>query len=699
MKDIDINRLLNPATVAVVGASETEGKAGMIIMKNLLRSKARLYPVNPSYETILHIPAASSIKDLPQGLDLAIITLNAKMSVAAAREAAEAGTAFIIIVAGGFGETGSSGKAYEQELKDIAKQTGSRILGPNSLGVFVPDSKLDTIFVEHGDEALADGGGIAFISQSGSVGVESLGLASNTGYGMRAFIGTGNKTDLSELDFMDWFARDPSTACLALYLESIEGGREFLDKAAKISSDKPVVVLKAGRTEAGAAAAGSHTGRLAGSDAVTGGAFRQSGIQRAWDDEELCDASKVLSMLKPADGNRVAVVTPAGGFGVMCTDYIDTAGTRADLKMAELSAGTVRRIKESTFEFASCANPVDLTASADDDMFIDTIEALLADDGVDIVICIALFAAPTITGKLVPRLSETIRNASKPVIVFTEYGPFTDRYLLDFYRNGIAGFPSIGRAVRAARFLVERGNLLKERKNCEAGPACSKDVPESEIYLSWLESLRTAGKPDEFEVKGLLRDFGLFTPAEKRIPPEHPVSVPDDLRFPVVLKVCSPDILHKTEHGGVVLNVGREDFESKAEGLREIFPGEPLLVSEMISYEGSEMIVGALSDSSFGPAVMAGAGGILTELYRDTAFRLAPCSPETASAMLGELQIAPLFSAYRGSSMDKNKLAETISCFSELAAVVCGRGGQIDINPLVWDGENWLVLDAKIVTK
>ena len=219
--------------------------------------------MNPAYETVMHIPAAASISELPRGIDLAIITLNAGMSVKAAREAAEAGTA--IHNSGGRRFRGNrlgSGRKHEEELKSIAEGTGSRILGPNSLGVFVPHSALDTIFVEHGDESLADGGSIAFISQSGSVGVESLGLASNTGYGMRAFIGTGNKTDLSELDFMDWFRDDPDTNCLALYLESIEGGRSFLEKAGRIAGEKPVVVLKAGRTEAGAAAAGSHTGRL-----------------------------------------------------------------------------------------------------------------------------------------------------------------------------------------------------------------------------------------------------------------------------------------------------------------------------------------------------------------------------------------------------------------------------------------------------
>ncbi|MBI9108160.1 MAG: acetate--CoA ligase family protein [Spirochaetales bacterium] len=704
MKKTDINRLINPASIAVIGASETEGKPGTIIMRNLLRSKARLYPVNPAYETVMHIPSVSSVEQLPPNLDIAIITLKAELAVKAAAECALAGTAFIIIVAGGFGETGSSGRAQEDVLRKIVETSKSRILGPNSLGIFVPEANLDTIFVEHGDKALSAGGSIAFISQSGSVGVESLGLASNTGYGMRAFIGTGNKIDLSEMDFLDWFFNDKRTDCIALYLESIEGGRDFLELSGSGAEEKPVVVLKAGRTAAGAAAAGSHTGRLAGSDSVINGAFKQYGIQRAWDDEELCDATKVLSMLKPAVGNRVAVLTPAGGFGVMCTDYIDTTGTRADLQMAVLSPETVAIIKEKTFPFASCINPVDFTASGTDRMFIDTIQALLADQGVDIIICIALFAAPAITNDLIPALANTIKMADKPVLVFTEYGPFTEKYLLDFYNHGIAGFPSISRVVRAARFLVERGKLRKTMRCTDssgAGRYCGESSKEIEVitecYKKWMAELKTPGKPDELEAKEFLAAAGLRIPEKQLILPEDGPEVLTGLHFPIVLKVCSPDILHKTDRGGVRLNIGPEEITNEITMMRQAFPGEPLIASPMVKINGPEMILGALHDPTFGASVMAGAGGILTELYRDTAFRLAPCSRENAESMLDELKIAPVLSGFRGSSLDKGKLAETISRFSLAASVVCANGGQIDINPIVWNGEDWIILDAKII--
>lgn len=460
-KHDDIGILLKPETIAVIGASGTKGKVGNIIFRALRHFDANLYPVNPKEKEILGYKSYPAVTDIPGPVDVAIVTVSAEKTVKITEECGRKGVAYIIIVAGGFGEIGEQGKAYEEKLKELSVTYGFRILGPNSLGVFVPETGLDTIFVEHGNKALAEGGGTAFITQSGSVGVESLGLASNTGYGMRAFIGLGNKIDLDELDFLRYFGGDDKTDCLALYVESIEKGRIFLEEARNISRTKPVVVLKAGRTPAGVCAVSSHTGRLAGSDKVISGAFRQYGIQRALDDEELCDATKALSILPPAKSNRVAVLTGAGGFGVMCTDYVESADRRATLTMAKLSERTENKIREKAVPFAACHNPVDLTAVMDNEMFIHSLNALIKDEGADIVICIAFFAPSTISYDLIGEIAETVKGCEKPVLVFTEYGPYTERYLKEFYKNGVIGFPSLHRTVRAARFLVERGKILE----------------------------------------------------------------------------------------------------------------------------------------------------------------------------------------------------------------------------------------------
>jgi len=457
----DLARLLDPRSVAVIGATDTEGRPGRIVFEMLLASGRVLHPVNPGKREIFGHPACSRIAELPPGIDVAVITVAARAAVEAAEECARHGIPFLIILAGGFGETGVEGRALEERLRAIPAAHPCRILGPNSLGLFLPSVKLDTIFVEHGDRALAGGGSVAFITQSGSVGVESLGLASNTGFGMHAFVGLGNKCDLNELDFLRHFGRVPQVRCLAFYLESFDGGREFLGEAREVAREKPVIVLKAGRTASAVSAVSSHTGRLAGSSQVAAGAFRQFGIVSTLDDEELCDAAKTLSMLPPAGGNRVAVLTPAGGYGVMCADSIESRMRGVSLAMASLQESTRDRIRRSSFPFASCRNPVDLTASANDAMFGESIDALLEDPGVDILVCVAFFAPPGISDGLVDEIARRAVGSRKPVLVFTQYGPYTDSYLRRLYQAGVVGFPSVRRTVRAASFLVERAGILK----------------------------------------------------------------------------------------------------------------------------------------------------------------------------------------------------------------------------------------------
>ncbi len=456
----DLKPLFYPETVAVIGASNTPGKIGHIILKVLKSSVKKLYPVNPRENEILGLKVYNRIEDLPENISMAVITISAVHAVEAVRSCAQKGVKIAVIVSGGFGETGEKGLLLEDELRTIHKEYGIRLMGPNSLGIFLPETGLDTIFVEHGDKALSGGGGIAFITQSGSVGTEALGIASNTGYGMRAFIGLGNKVDLTETDFLEYFSRDNDTNCLAFYSESIDDGKIFLENAREVSKKKAIIILKAGRTEAGQSAVSSHTGKLAGSDNVVNGAFRQYGIQRAFDEEEICDASKTLSMLPVPRSNRVAVITAAGGYGVMCTDYIEQKDARIKLHLADFSDETNKRLKNINLPFASIHNPVDITASAGDDIYVETLDAVLKDEGVDLVICLTFFTPPAITKDLVKKISDKALEYEKPVITFAQYGPFTNKYLKEFYDRGMVGFSSVYRTVRAARFLVERNHIL-----------------------------------------------------------------------------------------------------------------------------------------------------------------------------------------------------------------------------------------------
>lgn len=456
-----LNALFYPKEVALIGATSSPRKMGNIIMNRLITTRVRIYPVHPKETILSGIPVINDIEDLPEGIDLAVISIGAAGAVTAAEACARKGTKVIIVIAGGFGEAGEEGKALEKRLGEIPEKYGARVLGPNTLGVFMPESGINTIFVEHGDRALAGGGGVAFLTQSGSVGAEALGYAANIGFGMRAFVGLGNKIDLDELDFLRYFGKDRKTDSIAVYVESIEKGKTFLEEAAVISRKKPVIVLKAGRTAAGQSAVSSHTGKLAGSDRVIDGAFKQYGILRVLDDEELSDAAKVLSMSSLPRGNRIAVITAAGGYGVMCSDYIEEKTFRAPLAMAELSEATSKRLKEVNIEYASSKNPVDITAGADSATYTENLKILLEDEGVDMVICVAFFAPVSISDDLIENIAEMSRKYDKPVLVFSEFGPFTDSYLKRFYNEGIPGFPSISRTVRAARFLVERKQILE----------------------------------------------------------------------------------------------------------------------------------------------------------------------------------------------------------------------------------------------
>ena len=457
----DLKPLFYPDSVALIGASANPAKVGNRILKVLKKTVANLYPVHPVEKEVLGLRVFNEIEDLPENISLALVTISAERAVEAVRSCAVKGIKVVVIVSGGFSEIGGEGSFLENELLEIHKKYGTRMLGPNSLGIFLPETGLDTIFVEHGDKALSGGGGIAFITQSGSVGTEALGLASNAGFGMRAFVGLGNKVDLTETHFLEYFAEDSSTNCLAFYSESIDDGKDFLEKAKEASREKAVVILKAGRTEAGQSAVSSHTGKLAGSDNVVNGAFRQYGIQRAYDEEEICDASKTLSMLKIPKGNRVAVISAAGGYGVMCTDYIEQNDARIKLHLAKFLPETTNKLNKINLPFASTKNPVDITASAGDDIYVNSLDTVLKDPGVDIVICLTFFTIPAVSKELVGKISDVAIQSDKPVITFAQYGPYTAKYLKEFYDHGVVGFSSVYRTVRAARFLVERADIIK----------------------------------------------------------------------------------------------------------------------------------------------------------------------------------------------------------------------------------------------
>ena len=450
--------LCNPRSIALIGASQKRNKIGNKILGYLKKWQGRLYLVNPEEHRIDGYHVFNDVAELPDCVDLAIITLDAHKAVGEAKNCAEKGFQALIIMASGFSESDGDGILLEQELKQHVLSKGTRILGPNTLGLFMPGTGLDTIFVEHGDLMFAHPGEVAFITQSGSVGVEALGISGVIGWGLRAFVGMGNRIDIGENELLEYFAHDERTKCIAVYLETFQHPKEFVELCRIITTRKPVVVLKAGRSEVAQLAIASHTGKMASPVNIFYGAAKQYGIILAGNEEQLTDYAKVLSSEPPALDANVAVVTFAGGYGIITLDLISETDF---LKVARLSDHTVSRIKQKALRFASVKNPVDLTASADHSMMTETLAALEVDPAVGIIFCIAFFAPPKIGRELIDILAEHRRKTKKPLVVFVAYGPFTNEIAYTLYQKGVTTFTSLSRAVRAMDALAQRGRYLK----------------------------------------------------------------------------------------------------------------------------------------------------------------------------------------------------------------------------------------------
>jgi acyl-CoA synthetase (NDP forming) len=448
-----MKELFEPESIAVIGASSKEGKVGNLVFKYVSESKAKVYPVNPNEDKISG--CYRSIKEIEDSIDLAIICTPAKVCAENVRECSEKGVKYVIPVAGGFGEAGVEGKRLEDEMKKYAGQT--RILGPNTLGIFVPEV-IDTMFLERKRSPRPGKGRIALVSQSGATAATIMNSANLYSIGFSAFVGLGNRIDLNENDFIDYFSEREDTGTIALYLESFADGFKF--KEAIERCKKPVVLLKAGRSAAGAKAAASHTGALAGSDRIVSALCDQYNISRVYDEEELIDVSRALAYSEPLKGDRIAVLTTAGGHGVIATDYITSKEKGVALSISRLSEKTNEKLKKLALPFASLANPVDLTASATDDMYLKALDALIDDENTDGILASVLFDPPGMTEKLIDGI--IARKGKKPLIVYTVGAEMSVSAIRRFEKAGIPAYPSIWRGVRALYALyslyARRGN-------------------------------------------------------------------------------------------------------------------------------------------------------------------------------------------------------------------------------------------------
>ncbi len=465
----ELRPFFDPKAVAIIGATNKKGKVGNVIFENFKRNKERgifkgnIYPVNPKLDEIDGYKVYHSVRELPDDTDLAVISIPAPFVPATMRDIAEKGIKAVIIITGGFGELGEEGKKLEQEILEIARGNGIRVIGPNCVGVYVPDTGVDTVFLPESKMDRPKSGPIAFVSQSGAFAAAMLDWAAMAGIGIGKMVSYGNKIDVDDADLMDYFLHDDKINVVTFYIEGVKDGRKFMESAKRITRVKPVVALKSGRTEYGARAASSHTGSLAGSDKIYDAVFKQTGIIRAEDFEHMFDLAKAFAALKDKlpKGDRIGIITDGGGAGVMASDAVAKFG----LRMAELSEETIKFLREHFPPHAVPGNPTDVVGDTDAERYRIALEGFTRDPNVDAIVVIVLFQVPLLEEeKVIEILADYQRKSDKPIVAVAMGGRKTSRYARLLEEKGVPVYPTPERGVRAMAGLVRYAEHLGKLK-------------------------------------------------------------------------------------------------------------------------------------------------------------------------------------------------------------------------------------------
>ncbi len=680
---VDLAPLFAPRRVAVLGVSRNPEKLGHRLLANLLEADfpGEVFPVNRSGEAMLGVKSVARVADLPEGLDLALVSLPAQAVVDAVRELGRLGCRAAVVLASGFGETGEGGQAVQRELAGIAAASGMRIVGPNCMGVVnVPGRLNGSYFWNVPREA----GRITFVSQSGAYGGLFFHEVRARGLGVAKFLSIGNQADLGFVECLDWLAGDPETRVVALFVEGLRDGAGFVAAARRLSAAKPVVAFKVGRGTAGERAAGSHTGSLAGSHATYLAAFAAAGVAVAAETEEFFDAVAALDAHagRPPRGDGVAILTVSGGPSVAAADAAEAAG----LRVPQLPEARRIRLREHLPTFGADGNPVDMTPQMEPARFGPAVRLVLETEEVAGAIAIDI-------GLDVPQYGEAVAAAQaatgKPVVACTADTPQVDRRLR---AAGIPSYSTPERAVRAYR-------MLRERATHRARPAPARRPPRALPGLLAEALARSRGPLEAALARALLEHYGVvFPPGGVAASVDAAASVAGRIGYPVVVKTASPGLLHKTDAGGVVLGIGDEAaLRAACTGLAARFePAAGFLVQRQIA-AGVELLVGGRRDPVFGPTVVAGLGGVLAELWREVSLRLAPLDEEEARGMLREGRTAALIRGFRGAPpCDERPLVAALMGIGDLLVDHSGIV-ELDVNPLIARGGQAVAVDALVI--
>jgi acetyltransferase len=701
--------MFKPQSVAVVGATERAGSVGRTILWNLISTSfgGTIFPINPSRNSILGIKAYPSISEVPDLVDLAVIVTPAKTVPGIIRECVAAGVKAAIVISAGFKETGPEGEALEQEILAIARKGGMRIVGPNCLGIMNPLTGLNATFAS----TMARPGSVGFISQSGALLTAILDWSFRENVGFSAFVSIGSMLDVGWGDLIYYLGDDPNTKSIVLYMESIGDARSFLSAAREVALTKPIIVIKPGRTEEAAQAAASHTGSLTGSDEVLAAAFRRSGVLRVDRISDLFNMAEVLAKQPRPRGPRLTIVTNAGGPGVLATDALITVGG----ELAPLSDEAMDQYNDLLPPHWSRNNPIDILGDADAERYAESIKIAVNDpnsDGTLVILTPQAMTNPTETARMLA--DQFARPAGyaygKPILASWMGGSEISSGEAILNK---ANIPTFAYPDTAARIFNYMWRYQRRLSSLYQTPELAEDYGETGLkhYLvkQMLDEIRATGRTilTEYESKQVLAAYDIPTvPTQLATSTEQAIEVARDIGYPVVLKLNSETITHKTDVGGVRLDLTTDDevrhaYETMERAVSEKFTPEDFLgvtVQPMLNLkEGYELIVGSSPDPQFGPVLLFGTGGTLVEVFKDRALAIPPLNTTLARLTMQRTKIFEALKGVRGRPpVDLAELEKIFVRFSEL--VVEQRWvKELDINPLFASHEELIALDARIV--
>jgi acetate---CoA ligase (ADP-forming) len=701
-----LDAIFYPQSIAVVGASSRPGTVGNDIFKNLLFTNfvGTVYPVNPKSKSILGVKAYPTLSAIPDAVDQAIVIVPATAVMGVIEEAIAKGVKGLVVISAGFKEVGAAGLALEVKLRERCREAGMPLIGPNCLGVINTDPKV-SMNGAFGRKMPAVGK-VAFLSQSGALCCSVLDYAEDRQIGFSKFVSMGNKADVSEVDLLQYLADDPLTSVITMYLEDVGDGRRFIEVASDIfwRTKKPILCLKSGRSPEGAKAVSSHTGSLAGSDAVYDALMKQSGVQRVDTIADLFDLAVFYATQPLPRGNRVAIITNAGGPGIMATD----AAVRCGLKLAEVSDQTKATLKAALPAAASVRNPIDVLGDAHADRYELAVRDVMQDPNVDMGIVILTpqsTTEPKETGEIIPHAMQGI---DKPLVCSfmgaRDVGPGVHALRnegMPTYTIPEDGIKSLGAAYSLVSSLELDGRVMPTFKDIDSAKA--KKLIAAQLKGEEKKYLTQADCREIFACYGLpLLKSGIVHSADEA------AKIVDSFGAACVMKVMSADVIHKFDAGGVILNVrggaaAKETYQKILDNVQKAVPGakvDGILIEEM-ARKGVEVILGCNRDDRFGPLMMFGLGGTMVEVLKDVSFRLAPMWKISAEKMVRQIHAFKVLDGFRGAPpSDIDAIVDTML---RLSAMVCDNPeiAELDINPLIVHakGDGCSVADSRIMLK